>query len=131
MMKIRHMLTLLLTLLFTSSAFAQPIEGIWNSMVSSPMGEFVVVFDFDSNGSELTGTMSMDMMGMVPISEGVINGNEFSFKVSMQGGPGGAMDIVYTGNITGDTLNMTSTIQGPPPPGGEAEQKMTAVRTQL
>ena len=125
-MKLKHLLLLSCAFLFTSPAFAQSIDGKWNANVSSPMGDFALVFDFTANGHELSGSMSMDMMGTTPISEGMIHGNEFSFTLSIQGGPGGPMVINYTGTMEGDTLNMSSTFEGAAPPGSEGEQTLIA-----
>lgn len=89
-----------------------------------------MVFDFEVDGNTLSGTMSNDFMGSVPIADGMINGNELSFKLSLEFGPGGAMTINYKGMVDGDTMKLTSTFEGAPPGGGPAEQELTATRVQ-
>jgi hypothetical protein len=111
-------------------ASAQNASGKWNTSIDSPQGEFAMVFEFEVDGTTLNGSMSNEFMGSVPISEGMINGNELSFKLSIEGGPGGAMMINYKGMVDGDTLNLTSTFEGAPPGGGPAEQVLTATRAQ-
>ena len=76
----------------------------------------------------LTGAMSNEFMGATPISDGMVDGDNVSFKLTMQGGPGGAMTINYKGMIHGDELHVTSTIEGAPPGGGPAEQTFVATR---
>jgi hypothetical protein len=117
-----------LAALFAIPAAAQEAAGKWNASVDTPQGPFARVFDLAVEGDTLTGTMSNDFMGATPISDGVVNGNELSFKLSLQGGPGGPMNINYKGAVNGDELVLTSTFEGAPPGGGPAEQTLTATR---
>lgn len=129
-MAIRRLgLAAILALMALPAAAQQGVAGKWNVSVDTPNGPFQMVFEFAVDGDHLTGTMSNDFVGTTPISEGMIKGNEVSFKLALQGGPNGqAMTIDYKGMVKGDELALTSTFEGAPPNGGPAEQKLTATR---
>jgi hypothetical protein len=105
------------------------VAGKWNASVESPQGPFAFVFEFvvDAAG-KLTGTLQNEFLGSIPIKDGVVKGNEITFKLSIDGGPNGAMNIGYKGTVKGDELAMTSKFEGEVPGGGPAEQSFTATR---
>ena len=108
----------------------QGAAGRWNASVESPQGPFAFTFDFavDAEG-KLTGSMNNEFFGATPIKDGVVKGNDLSFKLTFDGGPDiGAMTISYTGTVKGDELAMTSKFEGAPPGGGPAETSFTATR---
>ena len=104
-------------------------NGKWNASVDTPNGPFALVFDFlvDAAG-KLTGSLQNEFIGSIPIKDGVINGNELSFKLTIDGGPNGAMNISYKGVVKGDELQLTSKFEGAPPGAGPAEQSLVAHR---
>lgn len=106
------------------------VAGKWNASIDTPQGAFAMVFDFAVDGMALSGTMSNDFMGATPISDGKVDGDNVSFKLSIQGGPGGAMTIDYKGMVKGDELTLTSTFEGTPPGGGPASQTFKATRAE-
>jgi hypothetical protein len=105
------------------------VAGKWNASVDSPQGPFVLVFEFivDAAG-KLTGTLQNEFLGSIPIKDGTVNGNDVSFKLSIEGGPNGAMNIGYKGTVKGDELSLTSKFEGEVPGGGPAEQSFKATR---
>ena len=112
-------------------AAAQDVAGKWMGSVDTQGVPFELAFQFAVNGNELSGSMSNDFIGMIPITEGMISGAEVSFKLSIDGGPGGAMVISYKGMIEGDELKLTSTFEGGAAPGGgPAEQSFTLTRAE-
>ena len=115
--------------LLTLPAAAQTAAGRWNASVDTEFGPFAFVFEFavDAAG-KLTGAMNNELMGVIPIADGAIKGNDISFKLVFDGGPNGAMTINYTGTVKGDELALTSKFEGTPPPGAQAETKFTATR---
>ena len=129
-MKIRNLVLALAATLLAVPAMAAGIDGKWNATVDNPMGAMQVSMTFKSEGEKLTGTVGMDMGGqaMPPnaISDGVVKGEDVSFKLSismMEGMP--ALVITYKGKVKGDELSLTSTLdfgQGP------QEQKLVAKR---
>ena len=123
-------------LVLAASALALPIlaqqgaAGRWNASVDTPQGPFAFVFEFavDAAG-KLTGSMQNEFIGAVAIKDGVVKGNDISFKLTFEGGPdGGALTIGYTGTVKGDELAMKSKFEGEPPGGGPAEMTFTATR---
>jgi hypothetical protein len=108
---------------------AQNAAGRWNASVDTPNGPFAFVFEFlvDAAG-KLTGSMQNDFIGSTPIKDGMLKGNELSFKLTFEGGPDGPMTISYQGTVKGDELALTSKFEGAPPGGGPAEQSFTAHR---
>lgn len=60
------------------------IDGKWVGTVSSPQGDMELTFTFKVDGDSLKGTNS-SQMGEIPITNGVVNGDEFSFDVDVQG----------------------------------------------
>jgi len=130
-MRVRATFLGALAALLTLPVAAQSAAGRWNASVDTEFGPFALVFEFlvDAAG-KLTGAMHNELFGAVPISDGAINGNDISFKLTFEGGPDGPMTISYRGTVKGDELAMTSKFEGTPPPGGSAEQSFTAKRSQ-
>jgi len=109
----------------------QGAAGRWNASIETPQGPFAFSFEFavDAAG-KLTGSMNNEFFGATPIKDGVVNGNDVSFKLTFAGAPDGDMTISYTGTVKGDELALTSKFEGAPPGGGPAEQSLTAKRAQ-
>jgi len=105
------------------------VAGKWNASVDSPQGPFAMVFEFvvDAAG-KLTGTLQNEFIGSIPIKDGTVKGNDISFKLSIDGGPNGTMNIGYKGTVKGDDLALTSKFEGEVPGGGPAEQSFKATR---
>lgn len=66
------------------------------------------MLDLVAEGTALTGTMQTPM-GQTPITDGMIMGNEFSFKLSFDGN-----DITNKGYIEGDKITLKAEFQGQP-----------------
>ena len=107
----------------------QGAAGHWNASIDTPQGPFAFTFEFlvDAAG-KLTGSMNNEFFGATPIKDGVVNGNNVSFKLTFVGAPDGDMTISYTGTVKGDELALRSKFEGAPPGGGPAEQSFTAKR---
>lgn len=121
-MKVRNLLLGLLATLAAQPLLAADIDGKWNAAVDSPQGSVKLVLEFKSEGEKLTGTISADMGGgqgmpASPISEGVVKGEDVTFKLSVsiaEGQP--PLVINYKGKLKGDALSLTSVMdmgQGP------------------
>ena len=63
---------------------AAKIDGKWLGKVEGPQGEMELTFNFKVDGNKLTGTNSSPM-GSLDITNGVVNGDDFSFDIDMQG----------------------------------------------
>lgn len=118
-------------LAFGFAASAQPsAAGRWNASVDSEFGPFAFVFEFlvDAAG-KLSGSMQSEFF-TAPIKDAVLDGDKLSFKLTIDGGPNGPMNLSYTGVVKGDELELTSKFEGAPPGGGPAEMTLTATRAQ-
>jgi hypothetical protein len=115
-------------MLMTGVASAQGIAGRWNASVNTAQGPFALAFEFAAEGADLTGRMSNDFLGTTPISDGKIEGNKLSFKMALETAPGAIMAISFAGELNGDELSLTSTVEGDAPPGSDAEQSFVAMR---
>jgi hypothetical protein len=60
------------------------IDGKWIGKVNGPQGEFELTFTFKVDGDTLTGKNSSSM-GEIDLTNGIVNGDEFSFDVDFQG----------------------------------------------
>lgn len=114
---------LLVTLMaaFVVSLPAADVSGKWLAKAEGPMGAIEMTFNFQANGSELTGTVSDPMGGDNKIQEGKINGDEIVFIV-MAGG--GEFKLTYKGKLAGEDLKMTMSFGG----GDMPPMEMTAKR---
>jgi hypothetical protein len=129
-MRVRSLVLGAALALFSLAAGAQTgAAGKWNASIDTPNGPFAFVFEFlvDAAG-KLTGSMQNEFIGSLPIKDAVIKGNDLSFKLTIEGGPNGAMTISYKGTVKGDDLQLTSKFEGPSPDGGPGEQSFVAHR---
>ena len=96
------LLALVLLLGFTAVAFAADITGRWLGSVSTPNGDFELVYNFQVQGETLTGALTTPG-GDLPISEGKITGDNFTFTMTFNENP-----VAYRGTVKGDTIVLTS-----------------------
>jgi hypothetical protein len=96
------LLALVLLLGFTAVAVAADITGRWTGKVSTPNGEFELVYNFQVQGETLTGALTFPG-GDIPISDGKIDGDSFSFTMSFNDNT-----IPYQGTVNGDTIVLKS-----------------------
>jgi hypothetical protein len=98
------------------------IDGKWNASVDAGGAAVALMLEFKSEGEKLTGTIAADMGGgqgmpAAPISDGVVKGEDVSFKLSVSMAPDmPALVITYKGKLKGDELSLTSVMdmgQGP------------------
>ncbi|MEJ2111021.1 MAG: hypothetical protein P8Z37_14150 [Acidobacteriota bacterium] len=94
-------------------AIAADIDGKWESERPGRQGgaPSVTTYTFKADGSKLTGTISGGRGGDVEITDGKIEGNEFSFTV-VRSFNGNEMKQNYKGTISGDELTMTMEMEG-------------------
>lgn len=121
-------LGLVAALVAVPAAAADDASGKWNASIDTPQGAFAFTFEFKAEGGKLTGSMSNEFMGSIPISEGSVKGGEIAFKLAIQGPDGPPLNISYKGVVKGDELSLTSTFEGTPPGGGPAETTFVATR---
>jgi hypothetical protein len=102
-MKYYSLLLAMLMLICAGTSLASDLEGKWTGKMQGPNGESDITFTFNVSGDTLSGTVG-GPMGDMPISNGKINGNTFTFDVSM-----GDMVIGHQCTLDGETINMKVT----------------------
>ena len=109
-----------LIILGTFVSNAAGIDGKWKTTMEGPDGKMELTFTFKTDGNVLTGSISTPM-GEMPISNGKVNGSEFSFDIDMMGN---AMPHKCT--LEGDTIKM-QIVGGPDGGGGPREMILKRV----
>jgi hypothetical protein len=110
-MKVFALVTLIL--LLSVPLFAADVDGKWTGSIASPNGEVPVGFTFKADGAKLTGsTMGFDG-SEVPISEGKVDGNNITFKVSLDFG-GMPFVLNYKGVVSPAEIKLTGEAAGMP-----------------
>lgn len=82
------------------------VDGSYDCVTKSPLGEQKSVFTVSSDGGSFTGTNAGDM-GSLDVLEGKVDGNQLSWKMDLKV----PMPITLTcvATVEGDTLNATIT----------------------
>lgn len=96
-------LTVVAACMFLISCNASKTDGIagkWQASVG-PNGDMVVTYIFKVDGETLTGTVTSPRGDEQEIQNGKINGNEFSFEVTMRD-----RTMTQTGVLDGDVIKL-------------------------
>jgi hypothetical protein len=81
------------------------INGKWVGNVNGPQGDMELTFTFNVNGDTLTGADSSSI-GVIPLTNGVVIGNVFSFDIDLQG-----MKISHKCKyLTDDTISVIANV---------------------
>ena len=86
---------------------AEDATGTWKGTMETPRGNQENTFALKTEGNKLTGTLSNEMMGTLPISDGTVDGDRITFSINTDFGA-----ITYAGIVRGDTLKLTMTAGG-------------------
>lgn len=98
----------LLLLVFSISCKAQKLDGSWKGKMVGPNGEMELTFTFKTDGNTLTGNVTSEM-GSLPLENGKVNGNEFSYDINING-----QVISNTGVLDGDIVKMSAPMMEKP-----------------
>jgi hypothetical protein len=105
-----------------SALAATDVSGTWIGEFAGPNGGsgFQISFTFKQDGATLTGTVQGAQGDPMAISDGKVDGDKISFKVSFNG-----MTITHEGtvNAAGDEIKLTSKSDQGDFPGGEMTLK--------
>lgn len=105
---------LVCTLVLTAaSAFAADVDGKWSGSIDTPNGAIQVQCDFKVDGSALTGTMSGLDGSPIKITDGKIDGNKFTFTITVDFG-GMPFTMNYNGTVAGSDLTLVADFAGMP-----------------
>ncbi len=99
-MKYYGLLFAMLTLVCAVTCFASELDGKWTGKMQGPNGDSEITFTFKVSGDTLSGSVGSPM-GDLPISNGKVKENTFSFDVSM-----GEMVISHLCTVDGETIVM-------------------------
>lgn len=104
----------------TAAVHAADVTGSWSSEMKTPDGNsFPLTFTFKQDGATLTGTVQGPQGSAIDISNGKVDGGNFSFDVSFNG-----MTIHHNCTVTGDDeIKMTTKSDNPDFPGMELTLK--------
>jgi hypothetical protein len=100
-------------LLVAVSAFAADVDGKWSGSVSTPNGDFPVTFNFKADGAMLTGTMAGPDGGDIAIKDGMVDGVNISFWLSIDFG-GNALKLTYKGVVAAEEIKISGDADGMP-----------------
>jgi hypothetical protein len=84
------------------------LTGKWTGAVKTPNGDFPVSYTFKVEGEKLTGTADSEQ-GSMPITDGKVNGTNFSFGLDFNG-----VALKTTGKYLGDSITIDVDYQGTP-----------------
>ncbi len=102
---------LILFALLAMTLSAADITGTWKATAKSGNETFKRTFVFKQDGTKLTGTTTSDRFGKSAIQNGKIEGDAFSFTMTVNIEFGG-VKISITGEVQGDVIKMTAEFQG-------------------
>jgi len=99
--KLFNPITLICSLLFVVAFIAADLNGKWVGSINVPGGQQLSVsYTFKVDGDKLTGTATSPA-GEVPIDNGKVDGDKFSFSVNVSG-----TDYPHTGKLYADSCGI-------------------------
>ena len=114
-------LTILVAVFAVLTSHAEEISGKWKVSVEGPQGTMEMTYTFKVDGEKLTGSISTPM-GDIEISNGKVNGNEFSFDMDMMG-----TAVPNKGTLDGEVIKLKMEMPGGGPEG-PGEMTLTKVK---
>lgn len=100
-------------LLLGVSAFAADVDGKWTGTVHTDQGDFPVTFNFMADGAKLNGSMAGPDGSDIAIKDGMIDGANISFWLSLDFG-GNEMKLTYKGVVAADSIKISGEAGGMP-----------------
>ena len=93
--------TLLLFVFLAGFATLENLNGKWTGLLKTDQGdEYPLLYNFKIDGDQLTGTAKTPK-GDLPINDGKIVGDSFTFNVIISG-----MEIDHSGKFYGDSVGV-------------------------
>lgn len=114
-------------MLTAPNARAADVTGAWTADSTMPDGStFQLSFTFKQDGAALTGTIQGPQGDAIDITDGKVDGNKISFKVSFNG-----MTITHEGTVneSGDEIKVTSKSDSADFPGMDITLKRVKAET--
>jgi hypothetical protein len=79
------------------------IDGNWNIVMKTPIGDQQATLALAANGQSLQGTMSSSTMGSTPLRDGATDGKSASWKADISQPM--SMTLEFTADVDGDTIS--------------------------
>jgi hypothetical protein len=79
------------------------VDGNWNIVMSTPMGERKASLTLKNAGGTLTGTTSGDDGNSTEIFDGTTSGDDVAWKISVTNPM--PLTLAFTGKVSGDTIS--------------------------
>ena len=79
------------------------IDGTWNIVMKTPIGEQQSTLVLTSDGSSLAGTMNSATMGSTALKDGTINGNTAAWKADITQPM--ALTLEFSATVDGDAIS--------------------------
>jgi hypothetical protein len=92
--------------LFVLVCLAADLTGKWKGTVKTPGGDLEVTYNLKTEGEKLTGNV-VSSYGELPISNGKITGDEFTFTLEFDNN-----SMQNKGKFYGDSIVISTEIQG-------------------
>lgn len=121
MKKLLYACAVLVLSLGAVKAHAADVTGSWKGEMTTPDGGSMSIgYTFKQDGAKLTGTSQGPQGDSTEITDGKVDGNKISFKVSFNG-----MTLVSEGTINeaGDAIKLSTKSEGGDFPGMELTLK--------
>jgi hypothetical protein len=109
--------------LFALSSFViaqSAVDGTWVGEIQGGRGPQQLTLTLKAAGDKLTGSIAGGRGGTVMIDDGMVSGNNISFKTKQQG-RGGEVVYTWSGTVKGDEIAMSRE-------GGQGPQKFMLKR---
>lgn len=91
-----------------STAPTVALAGTWALMSNSPQGAMESTLSIQQQGNGFTGTMTSQMMGTIPVSDGQVAGTKVTWSITVTFG-GQSFSISYAGEVEGTKMSGTVT----------------------
>ena len=104
----KTLVTVLLLIALGITSNAQNLNGKWKGKMTGPNGDLDLLYNFNVHADSLIGDVT-SVMGTLPLENGKVNGNEFSFTVNVNG-------QVFSDNgvLEGDIIKLSSPMRDEP-----------------
>jgi hypothetical protein len=102
----RTLLSIALPFVFIVALVTTDLTGTWKGTVNYQGTQLELTYKLKAEGTVLTGTVTSSY-GEIPLTDGKISGNDFSYKIDVGNGPHEA-----TGKYYGDSIVIVSAVTG-------------------
>ena len=77
------------------------VDGVWETVIDTPMGQRKGTLTLKSDGASLSGTLDGDQ-GSIAIQDGAVNGNDLTWKADISNPM--SMTLEFSAKVDGDAI---------------------------